>query len=64
MEEILIKERELRNGIAELINKAELPAIIIKPILKDMYDQINILEQQQYELALKNIKEKEEKKDE
>lgn len=60
MEEILIKERELRNGIAELINKAELPAIIIKPILKDMYDQINILEEQQYEQALKNIKEKEE----
>lgn len=64
MEEILIKERELRNGIAELINKAELPAIIIKPILKDMYDQINILEEQQYELAEKAVSEKKEKKEE
>lgn len=49
MEEIIIKERQLREDISKLINDAKLPAIILKPILKEFYEQILILEQQQYE---------------
>ncbi len=59
MEEIIIKERETKEKIVELVNNSKLPAFILKPIFKDMYDQLNILEEQQYKIAQKTIKEKE-----
>lgn len=55
MEEVIIKERQLRENISKVINDAKLPAIIIKPILKEYYEQIAILEQQQYEQARQAI---------
>ena len=60
MEEIIIKKREFEEKIVQTINESKLPAFIIKPIIKELYEQINTLEQQQYEQACK-AKEKEEK---
>lgn len=64
MEELIINERKFREDFANLINNAKLPAIIIKPIIKDMFEQLTIQEQQQYELAIKNMEKKGEQKDE
>ena len=58
MEEIILKKREFEEKLVELINESNLPAFILKPIIKDMFEQLNILEQQQYELAQKNKEEK------
>lgn len=54
MEDIIIKERETRENIVQVINQSNLPAFILKPILKDMLEQIERLEQQQYEIAMQN----------
>ena len=63
MEEIIIKEKEIRDKLEELVNNSGLPALILKPIARDFYEQILQLEQNQYEQAKKNLEEKE-KKDE
>lgn len=64
MEELILKEREVREKIVETINNSGLPAFMLKPILKEMYDQISMLAGQQYEEAKNKIqkikKEKEE----
>ena len=62
MEELILKEREFKEKIIEVINNSNLPAFIIKPVLKDLFEQVNTLEQQQYEKALE-IKEKQNKKE-
>lgn len=61
MEDLILKERETKEKLVELLNTCGLPAFVLKPIIKDVYEQLNILEQQQYELAQKNLKGKEEK---
>ena len=58
MEEIIINERKFREDFANLINNAKLPAIVIKPILKDIFEQLTIQEEQQYDLAIKNMEKK------
>lgn len=52
MEKLILKERETREKLVDIINKSGLPAIIIKPILKEILEQINILEQKQYNQAM------------
>ena len=54
MEDIILKEKELRVNLTETINKSKLPAFIIKPILKDLFEQASFLEQQQYKEAKSN----------
>ena len=44
MEELILKEREFKVKIVELINNSSLPAFIIKPTLKELFEQINLLE--------------------
>lgn len=53
MEEIILKEREVREKIVETINNSGLPAFVLKNIIKELYDQLSNIEQQQYEEALK-----------
>lgn len=53
MEVLILKEREVREKIVEIINNSKLPAIIIKPILIDLLNQVNSLVEQQYNEALK-----------
>lgn len=65
MEEIIIKEKEVREKIINIINSSELPAFILKPIIKDLYEQLNNIEEQQYQQAIQSKinKEKKEKED-
>lgn len=53
MEELILKEREIKENLVELINNSNLPAFILKPIIKEMWEQLNIQEKQQYENAKK-----------
>lgn len=64
MEEIILRERELRENIVQEINNSNLPAFIIKPIFKDMLMQLEQLEAQQYEQAKANKKKENKKKGE
>lgn len=52
MEELIIKEAEYREKIAQLTNQMNLPAFILKPVIKDLYDQLCNIEQEQYRQAL------------
>ena len=51
MEELILKERETREKIVQTINESGLPAIMLRSIFKDVLEQLNILEQQQYVTA-------------
>ncbi len=62
MEEIIIKEREFKEKLVKVINESQLPAFIIKPLIKELFEQVSILEQQQYEQACAN-KDKKEKEE-
>lgn len=71
MEELILKEREVREQLVELVNNSQLPAIILKPMFKEVLEQLNIIEETQYnqakELQLNkelNKERKEEKEDE
>lgn len=63
MDELIVKERETRENLVKLINESGLPAFAIKPILKEIFEQLNLLEQQQYEIAYKQVNEKEKQKE-
>ena len=52
MEELLMNERKLREDLATLINNCNLPAVMIKPIIKELFEQLVQLEEQQYQKAL------------
>lgn len=54
MDELIIKEREFKEKLVQVINESGLPAFIIKPILKEIFEQASVLEQQQYETACAN----------
>lgn len=51
MEELIIKEREVKEALMNVINSSNLPAFILKSMLKEFYEQISKLEQQQYAQA-------------
>ena len=61
MEELILKERETKEKLIEIINNSNLPAFILKPILKDLFEQTNLIEAQQYEQAKKQVENKEDK---
>lgn len=63
MEDLIVKERETRDNIAQVINNSNLPAFILKPMIKELYEQLVILEQRQLEEA-KKVKEQKEKEQE
>ena len=62
MEEVILMKREFEENLVKLINESKLPAFILKPIIKDLFEQLNMLEQQQLEQAqkIKGKKDKEE----
>ena len=62
MEELILKERKIREDIVNAINDANLPAFILKPIIKELHDEIIALDNEQYAEALK-IKEAQEKEE-
>lgn len=62
MDELIIKEREFKEKLVQVINESGLLACMVKPTLKEMFEQVSALEQQQYEQACANRDKKEEKK--
>lgn len=62
MEEVILMKKEFEENLVELINESKLPAFILKPIIKDLFEQLNMLEQQQLEQAQK-IKEEKDKEE-
>lgn len=56
---------ETKENIAKAINESGLPPFLIEPIIKDIYNQIVFLKQQELEKAKKDYEEslKEEKKE-
>lgn len=63
MEELILKERETREKIVQTINESGLPAIMLRSIFKDVLEQLNILEQQQYVTACQSRQEADEKEE-
>lgn len=57
---------ETKENIVKLINESGLPPFLVEPILKDLYNQISILKQQELEQSKKqyedSIKQEEKKK--
>ena len=64
MDEIVLEERKLRESLANLLNEIKLPAVIKKYALREMLNQLDIIEQKEFEQALesKNKDAKEKKK--
>lgn len=60
MEELILKNEEFKEKIVQDINESQLPAFILKPIIKDIYEQIITLEKKQC-MEAKNNREKEKK---
>ena len=61
MEELIIKNQELKETLVKDINNSYLPAFAVKNILKDLLEQINIIEKTQFEEAKKTIDDKKNK---
>lgn len=57
---------ETKENIVKTINESGLPPFLVEPILKDLYNQINILKQQELEQSKKqyedSLKQEEKKK--
>lgn len=64
MDELILKEREFKKNIVNMINTSGMPAFILKPIIKELYEQLNLLEQKQYEDACIKKKNEEEETEE
>ncbi len=61
---IMIAIEDLKASIANVINDAALPMAVVTPIIRDVLTQCTQLERQQYEMALKEYQESQEKKNE
>lgn len=59
MEDLILKEREVKEKIIGTVNGSGLPAFILKSIIKDLYEQLNNIEEQQYNQAMISKKSKE-----
>lgn len=52
-----IARKEFIDSLTDLINNSMLPPFIIEPILKDMYNDIHMVAQRQYEADVKRYNE-------
>ena len=59
MEELIIKEREFRMGLVNLVNNSNLPAFIMKSTLKEILQEVTEIANQDYETAVAKMQEKE-----
>lgn len=48
-----VARAEFITSVTDLINNSMLPPFVIEPILKDMYNDIHVVAQKQYEADLK-----------
>lgn len=58
-ENLILRKQQLEESLVELINKADLPAFVIRPILNELCSQVMIQEHQQLDLAIQRKKENE-----
>lgn len=61
MDEIVLEERKLRESLASILNEIKLPAVIKKYALREMLNQLDIIEQKEFEQALEAKKKNETK---
>lgn len=61
MDEIVLEERKLRESLASILNEIKLPAVIKKYALREMLEQLNIIEQKEFEQAVEAKKKNEAK---
>lgn len=52
-----VSRQEFIDNITALIRDCMLPPFVIESVLKDVYNEIHILSQKQYEIDLKKFKE-------
>ena len=52
-----VARAEFINSLTDLINNSMLPPFVIEPILKDMYNDIHMVSQRQYEDDVKRYNE-------
>ena len=64
MEDLIIRESETRQKLADTINNSNLPAFILEPMIKDIYEQVTKIKEQQYNEAKASLEQKKEKKKE
>lgn len=64
MDELILKEREIKERLVEIINESGLPAFILKPMIRDLFEQLSNLEEHQYQEAKLNAQIKEKKESE
>ncbi len=63
MDELIVNERKFRGKIVDIINNSNLPAFVLKAVIKELLEEIIILEEKQYQKAVEIQKQKEEKSD-
>ena len=55
--DLIILERQTKEKIAEIINTSNLPAFVLKSMMQDFFNQLNIIEERQYQQAIGNVAE-------
>ena len=46
--DLIILERQTKEKIAEIINTSNLPAFVLKSMMQDFFNQLNIIGEKQY----------------
>ncbi len=62
-ENLILRKQQLEENLIELINKADLPAFVIRPILNELCSQVMIQERQQLDIAIQRKKDTKLKED-
>ena len=62
MEELIVKEKELRDKIGKDIQESNLPAMMVLPIIKDALTQLQQIYEMQYNQSKEIIENKEKNK--
>lgn len=60
---ISVQINEAKQNIVDCINEQHLHVSILEPIMKEIYEQVHMLAQQQYEVEKKQWEEQEEQKE-
>ena len=63
MGDLILRKQQFEENLIELINKADLPAFVIRPILNELYSQVIIQERQQLDIAIQHKKDTKLKED-
>lgn len=62
MEDLIIQAHEIKQELVNAINNSGLPAFVLEPIIKDIYEQILKEDNRQYQEAIQTKEQKKEEK--